>query len=56
MMNICTITSMYVRYVNLYKESFFKNYLMKENLGKSVSDPMIAMIVNLGCSMDTFLQ
>ena len=56
MMNIFTITSMYVKYVNLYKESFAKNYLMKENLGQSVSDQMIAMIANLRCSMDTFLQ
>ena len=56
MMNICTVTSMYVKYVSPYKDSFVENYLMKELLGKSVSDPMIAMIANLGCSRDTFLQ
>ena len=33
---------MYVKYVNPYKDSFVENYLMKEQLGKLVSDPMIA--------------
>ena len=33
---------MYAKYVNPYKDSFVENYLMKEQLGKSVSDPMIA--------------
>ena len=55
-MNICTITSMYVKYVNLCKDSFVENYLMKEHLGKPDSDPMIAIIANLGCFRDTFLQ
>ena len=56
MMNIWTIKSMYVKYVNPYKDLFVENYLMKEHLGQSASDPMIAMIANLGCSRDTFLQ
>ena len=38
----CTVISMYAKYVNPYKDSFVENYLMKEQLGKSVSDPMIA--------------
>ena len=42
MMNICAVTSMHVKYVNPYKDSFVENYLMKEQLGKLVSDPMIA--------------
>ena len=37
-----------------YKDSFVKNYLIKQQLGKSVSDPIIAL--NLLCSRDTFLQ
>ena len=47
---------MYVKYVNPCKDSFVENYLMKEHLGKPDSDPMIAIIANLGCFRDTFLQ
>ena len=33
---------MYVKYVNPYNDSFVKNHLVKEQLGKLVSDPMVA--------------
>ena len=41
MLNICTVISMYVKYVNQYKDSFVEK-IMNEQLGKPVSDPMVS--------------